>query len=222
MRISSFNINKFCGPYSLKGQYYNPKNVDFKTPIKEIVDDLLKNKDDIFFLQEFTDNRKIGVKELFSEEKFKIFNDDPLTKSNVVAITLENSAWVKKEQAEGTEFTNKFLEMELNKHELSIVSFHNTDEKIKNKVQKIFDDTNNNIDVIIGDFNDIEWIRCLEEGNDYIDLVTNNMITFKPAQTAIDRIFVKNKEKFIDKIVFNGIVETFLSDHNLLTFSLNI
>ena len=222
MRISSFNINKFCGPYSLKGQYYNPKNVDFKTPIKEIVDDLLKNKDDIFFLQEFTDNRKIGVKELFSEEKFKIFNDDPLTKSNVVAITLENSAWVKKEQAERTEFTNKFLEMELNKHELSIVSFHNTDEKIKNKVQKIFDDTNNNIDVIIGDFNDIEWIRCLEEGNDYIDLVTNNMITFKPAQTAIDRIFVKNKEKFIDKIVFNGIVETFLSDHNLLTFSLNI
>lgn len=221
MRISSFNINKFCGPYGLKGRYYNPKNIDFKTPIKEIVDALLKNKDDIFFLQEFTDNINIGVKELFSEEKFKIFHYYPLTiKSNVVAITLENSAWVKKEQAEGTEFTNKFLEMELNKHELSIVSFHNTDKKIRNKVQKIFDD--NNIDVIIGDFNDIEWIRCLEEGNDYIDLVTNNMITFKPAQTAIDRIFVKNKEKFIDKIVFNGIVETFLSDHNLLTFSLNI
>ena len=222
MRISSFNINKFCGPYSLNGWYYNPKNVDFITPIKEIVGALLKNKDDIFFLQEYFDDSNMGVKELFSEEKFKIFNDDSLTKSNVVAITLENSAWVKKEQAEGTEFTNKFLEMELNKHELSIVSFHNTDAKIKNKVQEIFNDTNNNIDVIIGDFNDIEWIRCLEESNDYIDLVTNNMITFKPAQTAIDRIFVKNKKKFIDKIVFNGIVETFLSDHNLLTFSLNI
>ena len=222
MRISSFNINKFCGPYSLNGWYYNPKNVDFITPIKEIVGALLKNKDDIFFLQEYFDDSNMGVKELFSEEKFKIFNDDSLTKSNVVAITLENSAWVKKEQAEGTEFTNKFLEMELNKHELSIVSFHNTDKKIKDKVQEIFEDTNNNIDVIIGDFNDIEWIRCLEESNDYIDLVTNNMITFKPAQTAIDRIFVKNKKKFIDKIVFNGIVETFLSDHNLLTFSLNI
>lgn len=36
MRISSFNINKFCGAYSSQnGGYYNPRNVDFKSSIKK-------------------------------------------------------------------------------------------------------------------------------------------------------------------------------------------
>lgn len=43
MRISSFNINKFCGPYSNKnGGYYNPRNIDFKSDIKNLVKSLLK------------------------------------------------------------------------------------------------------------------------------------------------------------------------------------
>ncbi len=50
MRISSFNINKFCGPYSNDGRYYNPRNIDFRTPIRDIVKENLKEKDDIFFL----------------------------------------------------------------------------------------------------------------------------------------------------------------------------
>ena len=52
MRISSFNINKFCGAYTnprAKGGYYNPRNIDFKSSIKEIVYSLLNEKDDIVF-----------------------------------------------------------------------------------------------------------------------------------------------------------------------------
>ena len=62
MRISSFNINKFCGAYgsSLEPVYYNPRNVDFKSKIKEIVDSLLVETDDIVFLQEFIDNQYIS------------------------------------------------------------------------------------------------------------------------------------------------------------------
>lgn len=51
--------------------------------------------------------------------------------------------------------------------------------------------------------------------------MTDDMITFKPAQSTIDRIFVA-KEYDSRKIVFNGILETFTSDHNILTFTLNI
>lgn len=77
-------------------------------------------------------------------------------------------------------------------------------------------------DIILGDFNDINWIKSLSLNcSDYRDLVTNDMITYKPAQTAIDRIFVR-KTKFEGKIVFNGVIETYASDHNILTFLLNI
>ena len=47
------------------------------------------------------------------------------------------------------------------------------------------------------------------------------MITFKPAQTTIDRIFI-NKDKYENKITFNRPIKTYTSDHNLLTFILNI
>lgn len=64
MRISSFNINKFCGLYSgTKGAYYNPRNIDFITPIKDIISKVLKTKDDIIFLQEFYDNKNIKAEE---------------------------------------------------------------------------------------------------------------------------------------------------------------
>ena len=79
------------------------------------------------------------------------------------------------------------------------------------------------IDIILGDFNDTKWINELNSDAtmEYRDLVTNDMITYKPGQTAIDRIFVR-KGKFDNNIVFNGVTETFLSDHNLLSFSLNV
>lgn len=56
MNISTFNINKFQGPYSnpcAKGGYYNPRNIDFKTPIKNLCSRYLENEDDIIFVQEF-------------------------------------------------------------------------------------------------------------------------------------------------------------------------
>lgn len=223
MRISCFNINKFCGPYSNKGQYYNPRNLDFRTPIKELVDSLLKTKYDIFFLQEFIDNKYIKVNELFPEKQYSIFSNLLLTaKSNVVAITLRNSSWERINQIDGTEYTNKFLEMELKSHNLSIISFHNTNEAIKDKVDDCFKYKNR--DIILGDFNNSDWLKKSEADSslNYKDLVTDDMITFKPAQTSVDRIFIKKREDFKNKIEFDGIVETFLSDHNLLTFSLNI
>ena len=30
MRISSFNINKFCGPYNNRGSYYNPTHINLR------------------------------------------------------------------------------------------------------------------------------------------------------------------------------------------------
>lgn len=75
MKISSFNINKFCGPYSNRGQYYNPRNIDFKTPIKKIVESALENQEDIIFLQEFINNKYIDVSELFPDKKYKINNN---------------------------------------------------------------------------------------------------------------------------------------------------
>lgn len=228
MIISSFNINKFCGPYSYKGRYYNPKNLDFKSKIKEIVQSLLKNKNDIFFLQEFIDNGYIKAEELFPAEKYKISNY-PLAgeKSNVVAITLKDSEWIKKEQNGENELKNKFVEMELKKTDsvkCHIFCFHNTDTTIKNKVNT-FLYSKNSPDIVLGDFNDMDWIKELQKADDkfpYRDLVTNDMITFKPAQTAIDRILIKKKYDDNCKIVFNGIYETFASDHNLLSFSIDI
>lgn len=103
---------------------------------------------------------------------------------------------------------------------IRIVSFRNTEEDINKKIQVL---TKNNIDIILGDFNKIEWINELsyDEMIGYRDLVTNDMITYKPGQTTIDRILVR-KGKFDNNIIFNGVTETFLSDRNLLSFSLNI
>lgn len=222
MRISSFNINKFCGPYSNKGCYYNPRNIDFRTTIKKIVQSSLKNKDDIFFLQEFVENKYIGVLELFSEEEYKIHGQYK-TKSNVVAITLKENNWnvLGSNQESENAFTNKIITMTNVNKNLFIVSFQDTDKNIiKKRINECFE--NNKIDIILGDFNASNWIDTLKENNNFRDLVTNDMITFKPAQTTIDHIFIRNKEAFNNKVVFNGVTETYASDHNLLSFYLNI
>lgn len=204
MRISSFNINKFCGPYSNKGQYYNPRNIDFKTPIKKTVDSLLENEDDIFFLQEFTNNKYINVEKLFPKDKYNVNSNAELElKSIVVAITLKGSLWKRIEPCSEDGYNNKFIEMNY-KDNLSIISFQNTNNYCKEKINSYFNDKDK--DIIIGDFNDIEWVTELykKKESGYRDLVTNDMITYKPGQTAIDHIFIKEQISN-NKIVFNGI-----------------
>lgn len=73
MRISSFNVNKFCGMYSYNGGYYNPRNIDYITPIKNIISTHLKTDEDIIFLQEFYDNKNIKIQEIFSNAGYLIF-----------------------------------------------------------------------------------------------------------------------------------------------------
>jgi len=66
MRISSWNVNKFQGAYSnpqTRGGYYNPRNIDFKTPIKKLISSCIKEKDDIVFLQEFYDNNILKTRD---------------------------------------------------------------------------------------------------------------------------------------------------------------
>lgn len=226
MNIASFNVNKFCGPYSNRGMYYNPKNIDFKTPIKEMITNLLKTKEDIVFLQEFIDNKYVNVKTLFPEDKYRIhikeFN--PNLHSSVVAITLKETSW-QMENITNNPFPNKIIKMCLSDKKLNIVCFHNTDNNIKKCIEAYFNNQDEDIDVdiILGDFNNTGWINKLnnQSGTDFRDLVTNDMITYKPGQTAIDRIFVR-KGKYDNVIIFNGVHETCLSDHNLLCFSLNI
>lgn len=222
MQISSFNINKFCGPYSsCNGGYYNPRNIDFRTPIKMHVNSLLKSEQDIFFMQEFIENRHVNVQKLFPEDEYKIFYNSKLTKSNVVAITLKNSIWNKNELDKETQFSNKYIEMESSgADKTKILCFHNTDINIETKIESIFESGKK--DVILGDFNNTNWIKSLDKYKTYRDLVTNEMITYKPGQTGIDRVFIKNKDNFKNKIIFNGVIENFDSDHNLITFSLNI
>ena len=153
MRISSFNINKFCGAYSCQGRYYNPRNIDFKTSIKEIMDSLLKNKDDIIFVQEFINNKYIDIGKLFPDEKYAIFyNGKKLLESNVVAITLKNSLWEQIEEAGKMELSNKIIEMRLKIYDLNIVSFHNTDKLIEEKINNYLEKEEKQI--ILGDFND--------------------------------------------------------------------
>lgn len=225
MKISTFNINKFQGPYSnpcAKGGYYNPRNIDFKTPIKNLCSRYLENEDDIIFVQEFyDDDNKVRTKEYFEKNGYKVFHNlDKILKSHVVAITKKKSLWEVTNLEGETEFQNKFIEMELKGKLLKIISFHNTDEKIKDKINNEFD--RGDKDIILGDFNNTDWINTLHDfSRGYRDLVTNDMITYKPAQTSIDRIFI-NENKYENKIIFNGIIETYMSDHNFLTFSLNI
>ena len=111
-----------------------------------------------------------------------------------------------------TEFQNKFIEMELKEKSLKIVSFHNTHKEIKERMDEEF--KKGDKDIILGDFNGTEWINELHNpSSGYKDLVTNDMITYKPAQTSIDRIFI-NKNKYENKIIFNGVIDTYISDHN--------
>ena len=229
MNISTFNINKFQGPYSnpcARGGYYNPRNIDFKTPIKNLCSRYLENEDDIIFVQEFYDGNEVNAKKYFEKNGYKVFHNlNKILKSHVVAITLEKSLW-KVINPKETEFQNKFIEMELKlklkEKSLKIVSFHNTDKKIEGRMNKEFDQGDK--DIILGDFNNTEWVNDLHNNpsNKYRDLVTNDMITYKPAQTSIDRIFIKNKNEYENKIIFNGVIDTYMSDHNFLTFSLNI
>lgn len=224
MRISSFNINKFCGLYSgTKGAYYNPRNIDFITPIKDIISKVLKTKDDIIFLQEFYDNKNIKAEEFFENNGYVVFHNSKLKsniKSHVVAITLKDSIWELINPDSDDKLKNKFVAMKYNES-LKIISIHNTGDTIKQMVNKEF--KQHKKQVILGDFNDSSWIEELHNNKklEYRDLVTDDMITFKPAQSTIDRIFVA-KEYDSRKIVFNGILETFTSDHNILTFTLNI
>lgn len=224
MKISTFNVNKFQGPYSnpcAKGGYYNPRNIDFKTPIKHLCGKYLKNEDDIIFVQEFYDDNKVRTKEYFEKNGYQVFHNlDKILKSHVVAITLKNSLW-RVINSEETGFQNKFIEMELKEKSIKIISFHNTDKKIEDRIENEFD--RGDKDIILGDFNNTKWIDNLHKSpnNKYRDLVTNDMITYKPAQTSIDRIFI-NKYNNKYKIIFNGVIETYISDHNFLTFTLNI
>lgn len=223
MRISSFNINKFCGLYSgTKGAYYNPRNIDFITPIKDIISKVLKTKDDIIFLQEFYDNKNIKAEEFFENNGYVVFHNPKLDsniKSYVVAITLKDSLWELINPDPNDILKNKFVAMKYNKS-FKIISIHNTGDAIKQMVNKEFAEHKKK--VILGDFNDSSWIKELHKKElEYRDLVTDDMITFKPKQSTIDRIFVA-KEYDSRKIVFNGVLETFASDHNILTFTLNI
>ena len=139
MNISTFNINKFQGPYSnpcAKGGYYNPRNIDFKTPIKNLCSRYLENEDDIIFVQEFYDDNKVRTKEYFEKNGYKVFHNlDKILKSHVVAITLKKSLWEVINPKE-TEFQNKFIEMELKEKSLKI---YNNVREIKNQINKIVD-----------------------------------------------------------------------------------
>lgn len=216
MKISCFNINKFCGAYSLKGYYYNPKNLDFKTSIKNLVDQYVTEDNDIFFMEEFIDNQYINVTNLFKDYEIH-YHGNKLEKSHVVAITLKNSRWKKIETNEKN-YTNKFLGMESDN--LKIICFHNTDKENENnisaKIKEYFN--NEEYDIILGDFNGSPSYNS----NKYRDLISTDMITYKPAQSTLDHIYIKICDQFKNKISFNGIIETYASDHNLLTFILNI
>ncbi len=69
------------------------------------------------------------------------------------------------------------------------------------------------------DFNDQDWLSVLSNSDEYRGLVPDEVITYKPGQTTIDQIFIR---KSIDskRIAFK-LIETFTSDHNILSFELD-
>lgn len=228
MRISSWNVNKFQGAYSnpkTRGGYYNPKNIDFKTPIKKLISSCIKEKDDIVFLQEFYDNNILKTRDYFSEDLKVLhnecegnFND---IKSHVVAIIRKDSSWKLVEQTlNKSSLGNKWIEVELSGKNFRILSFHNTGEAVKERVNREF--RNKEKMIILGDFNDRHWIREIKNKYEYDDIITDEDITFKPAQTAIDRLFV-NRHFNYEKVGVSSIVtETYLSDHNLLSLEIKL
>ena len=193
MRISSFNINKFCGAYGSlqEGGYYNPRNLDFKTRIKGIVDSLLTRRDDIVVVQEFIDNQYINVGQLFEQSRYEIFanSDYKKCKSNVVAITFKDSGWNKVDLPDETIFPNKFIKMKHPDKNILLLGLHNTDVDIKKQISKEFQ--LKEADIILGDFNDQDWLRVLSNSDEYRGLVSDEVITYKPGQTTIDQIFIR-------------------------------
>ena len=193
MKISSWNVNKFQGAYSnpqTRGGYYNPKNIDFKTPIKKLISSCIKEKDDIVFLQEFYDNNILKTKDFFGEN-YKVlhnecegnFND---IKSHVVAITRKDSSWKLVEQTlNKSSLGNKWIEVELRGKNFRILSFHNTGEPVKERVNREF--RNKEKMIILGDFNDSYWIKEIKNKYEYDDIITDDYITFKPVYTPFSK-----------------------------------
>ncbi len=228
MRISSWNVNKFQGAYSnpqTRGGYYNPRNIDFKTPIKKLISSCIKEKDDIVFLQEFYDNNILKTRDFFAEDLKVLhnecegnFND---IKSHVVAITRKDSSWKLVEQTlNKSSLGNKWIEVELSGKNLRILSFHNTGEAVKERVNREF--RNKEKMIILGDFNDSYWIKDIKNKYEYDDIITDDDITFKPAQTAIDRVFINWCLKYEKVGVSSIVTETYLSDHNLLSLEIKL
>lgn len=228
MKISSWNVNKFQGAYSnpqTRGGYYNPKNIDFKTPIKKLISSCIKEKDDIVFLQEFYDNNILKTKDFFGEN-YKVlhnecegnFND---IKSHVVAITRKDSSWKLVEQTlNKSSLGNKWIEVELRGKNFRILSFHNTGEPVKERVNREF--RNKEKMIILGDFNDSYWIKEIKNKYEYDDIITDDYITFKPAQTAIDRFFINRQFEYGEIEDSPIVIETYLSDHNLLSLEIKL
>lgn len=50
----------------------------------------------------------------------------------------------------------------------------------------------------------------------------NAKIKFKPAQTAIDRVFINRRFKYEKVGVSSIVTETYLSDHNLLSLEIKL
>ena len=221
MRIASWNVNKFQGAYSnpqTRGGYYNPRNIDFKTPIKKLISSCIKEKDDIVFLQEFYDNNILKTRDFFTEDLKVLHNECEGNfkdiKSHVVAITRKDSSLNK------SSLGNKWIEVELSGKNFRILSFHNTGEAVKERVNREF--RNKEKMIILGDFNDSYWIKDIKNKYEYDDIITDDDITFKPAQTAIDRVFINRCLKY-EKIGVSSIVtETYLSDHNLLSLEIKL
>jgi len=113
---------------------------------------------------------------------------------------------------------NKWIEVGLSGENFRILSIHNTGESVKERVNREF--RNKEKVIILGDFNDSYWIKEIKHKYDYDDMITDDDITFKPAQTVIDRVFI-NRHFNYEKVDVSSIVtETYLSDHNLLSLEI--
>lgn len=146
------------------------------------------------------------------------FND---IKSRVVAITRKDSPWKLVEQTlNKSSLGNKWIEVELSGKNFRILSIHNTDDSVKERVNREF--RNKEKMIILGDFNDSSWINEIKHKYDYDDMITDDDITFKPAQTAIDRIFINRKLKYENVDNDPIVTETYLSDHNLLSLKIKL
>ena len=76
--------------------------------------------------------------------------------------------------------------------------------------------------IILGDFNNSSWIKEIKNEYEYDDIITDDDITFKPAQTAIDRIFINRQFKYGAIEDSPIVIETYLSDHNLLSLEIKL